>query len=231
MYWKLTRETIDPEADLPPATGRFVLHRHTDRHGPHLDLRLEQDGHLVGWRVDAAKLDGEIWATEKMPHPTRWLDQDGDALREDAGTYAWREADDDNRWLVLSGANGPVEISAERHDLLPLSTVCALSDALHGLDLDAERAVRLLHDGRSARQRAIARLTGLARELDGDAFDADTSAKALAPLSLDEIHTQLRAYEVRFDAKYPPLPTSQPEPLTEQEAEDRSHAAMAILRD
>jgi hypothetical protein len=40
----------------------------------------------------------------------------------------------------------------------------------------------------------------------------------------------LRAYEVRFDAKYPPAPISRPEPLPEEDTGARHDAAWAIVQ-
>jgi hypothetical protein len=76
----------------------------------------------------------------------------------------------------------------------------------------------------------------LGRELDGSAFDDSVWRRVLAGLSLDEIHSQLRAFEVRFDQKYPPSPVSRPEKLRDADAEDsagttRAEGAMAIARE
>ena len=63
MFWKVAQlEQTKAPADFAP-TGRFVLQRHTDAQGEHLDLRIEADGHLRGWRIDAATLNAGAWAT------------------------------------------------------------------------------------------------------------------------------------------------------------------------
>ena len=63
MYWKLVKvETVAAERDSVAAQGRFVLHRHRDADGPHLDLRIEQEGCLMGWRVEGTTLEAEAWA-------------------------------------------------------------------------------------------------------------------------------------------------------------------------
>ncbi|MCL4695239.1 MAG: hypothetical protein KJ060_22340, partial [Candidatus Hydrogenedentes bacterium] len=67
-------------------------------------------------------------------------------------------------------------------------------------------------------------------ELDGPSFDDTLWRRTLAQLSLDEIHVHLRAYETRFDQKYPPAPVSRPEPLHEGGSQDPSRA-MNILRE
>jgi hypothetical protein len=89
-------------------------------------------------------------------------------------------------------------------------------------------AAQLVLDGIAARDRATARLCGLGRELDGGAFDESAWRKSLRGLSLDEIHAQLRAFEVRFDAKYPPAPVSRPERLPEDGEANRLDVARAI---
>jgi len=72
--------------------------------------------------------------------------------------------------------------------------------------------------------------------LDGTAFDDGVWRRALASLSLDEIHSQLRTFEVRFDQKYPPSPVSRPARLSETDPADsagskRVEGAMAIARE
>ena len=205
--------------------GRFVLHRHCDAQGPHLDLRLEQDGHLVGWRIDAAALSGEAWATEKPPHPLRWLDQDGDAVRGDAGVYQWLERSAGGGVLLLAGNAGTKRLRVSREEGLPARYVRSVCEALTACGAGGEEAGRLIVDGMAARRRATARLCGLGRELDGGAFDEAVCRKALSGLSLDEIHGQLRAYEVRFDQKYPPRAVSCAERLPE---EDRGEASTKV---
>ena len=63
-------------------------------------------------------------------------------------------------------------------------------------------------------------------------FGVDAWKRLLGGLSLDEIQTQLRAFEVRFDQKHPPSPVSRPETLPEESAEEgRAVAAFAIARE
>lgn len=230
MYWRLRWEDGAPglrEAGASPE-GRFVLHRHRDRYGEHFDLRLEQEGYLLGWRIDATSLDGGPWAVEKAPHATRWLDEDGDAVREDSGEYAWESRRPNGGTLLLQGVNGRRRVHAERIEALPCGAVREVVKALRAVGSGPEDAARLIADGAAARRRAVERLCGLGRELDGEAFDPDLTRKALDGLTLEEIHRQLRAYEARFDQKYPPRPVSRPEPLDEDDA--RSERALAIVR-
>jgi len=231
MFWELrleSTEDIDPK-DMKPC-GRFVIHRHYDGQGPHLDVRIEMDGYLMGWRVDGLELSGEPWAAEKAPHPLRWLTHDGDAIREDEGDYAWLERNGDCRRIALRGRGGVRVLRLDRVWHVEPSMVRALMGAVRDHDITPENVKRLIADGCSARQRAISRFCGLARELDGNAFDEKVWRRALNGMCLDEIHVQLRALETRFDQKYPPVPVSQPERLPEEEGEGRGDA-LAILRD
>lgn len=228
MYWKLTCEPADQAADIHH-DGRFVLHRHVDQAGAHLDLRIEHGESLQGWRIDGLDLESGAWATDKGSHPCEWLSQDGDAIREDEGTYQWLERTPQSCRLVLRGRDGEREIRLVRTEGLAPSCVRDLRDVLDRLGRNASDAARLVADGVIARQRAIARLCGLGRELDGDTFNEDLWRRTLDSLTLDEIHAQLRGYEVRLDAKYPPDPISKPDPLPD-EAPNRTEAALTILR-
>ena len=232
MFWKIECEPAPGEtADLEDAGGRFVLHRHRDAGGPHLDLRLECGDCLMGWRIDADSLEGAPWATEKAPHDRRWLEQSGDAVRVDAGVYRWLEPGGDERVLLLHGQLGVRLVRARRVDGLPPTAVRAVCEALREGTADAHEAGRLIIDGVTARRRAVERFCGLGRELDGAAFDGALWRKTLANLTLDEIQVYLHAYEVRFDAKYPPSPVSRPEPLPERDHSHHKDRVMAILRE
>lgn len=229
MYWKLHLEPwVEPE--VRAVDGRFVLHRHSDGQGPHLDLRLEQTGYLLGWRIAGKILEDELWATEKAPHPSAWLERDGDAVREDAGSYAWLERGDSVRTLYLRGQNEPRIARFERIDTPAPEALRNICEALARTGADPGQAGALIRDGAQARQRAVERFCGLGRELDGAAFMEPVWRKALSGLSLSEVHEQLRAYETRFDAKYPPAPVSRPEALPEDESPGRTASALAIVR-
>ena len=232
MFWRVECEEVAArnETGAERWDGRFVLHRHHDGDGPHLDLRLEYADCLAGWRIDGGTLEGEPWATEKGPHPVHWLDHDGDAVREDAGTYAWIERDADRGVLVLQGRAKAFRLRMSRVRGLAPGTARAVCEALGACGANDVDAGRLILDGVSARQIAVERLCGLGRELDGAVFDEAVWRKTLRGLSLDEIHRQLHAYEVRFDRKYPPQSVSRPERLPEDKEEGRAGAAMAILR-
>jgi hypothetical protein len=235
MYWSI--HTVNPEelaqraAPEPgPPAGRFVLHRHRDAAGPHLDLRLEQDGFLLGWRIDGSSLSGGCWATEKPPHPLYWLEQDGEAVRMDEGAYTWVRRDAGERELMLHGRGGTTFLRVHRERGMRVSAVRELCATLNEHGLTSCQAAGLVADGVVARRRAIERFCGLGRELDGAAFDAAVWRKTLAPLSLQEIQSHLQGFEVRFDRKYPPQPVSRPEPLPEESVPANAARAMAILK-
>lgn len=230
MFWKIRCEDAPEESGHAPE-GRFVLHRHVDSGGEHLDLRLECDGHLKGWRIDAAELGREAWATEKAPHPVRWLEDDGDAVRMDAGEYAWSRSGRDGGDLLLFGSDGCRCVSVSRAEELPVDAARAIADAIREHEMEPSQVAALIVDGATARKRATERLCGLGRELDGDAFDDVVWRKTLSGLTLEEIHGQLRSFEVRFDVKHPPLPVSRPEASEDGVEGTRSVQALAIVRD
>lgn len=229
MYWRLSAVTTGGEELPSHVDGRFVLHRHCDAEGAHLDLRLEAGDCCVGWRVEDTALGGAAWAREKAPHPLHWLEQDGDAVREDAGTYAWLERDAEGGRLVLRGRGGERVLRVTRGPALPAAAVHAVLEAVRDAKAAPEAVAGLLRDGVTARRRAVARFCGLGRELDGDAFDEGVWRTTLEGLSLEEVHRHLSAYELRFDRKYPPAPVSRPERLDGADGDGGHTRAMAIL--
>ncbi len=240
MFWTLVSvEPLDAAAaraaDAAPIEGRFVLHRHRDALGPHLDLRLEQDGCLAGLRVDADALEPGAWAAEKPPHALHWLRKDGDAVRMDAGAYAWERRDAHARVMRLDGARGVCRLEWRRMEGLPPRCVRALIEAGRVVHAAPDRLAGLVRDGAEARERAVARLCGLGRELDGPAFDAAAWRRLLEPLSLREIHGHLAAFETRFDRAFPPEPVSRPEALEDEaqrsSAQSRAEQALRLIRE
>jgi len=216
MYWRLSvLEGAEGGKGAPRTEGRFVLHRHRDGEGPHLDLRLEQSGYCCGWRVDAEALEDTALATEKGPHPADWLERDGSAERLDAGTYAWEWRDGGAGVLRLRGRRGTTRLSVARAALLPAGVVGAVAEALACVGADAAQAARLVKDGQRARDRAVARFCGLGRVVDGAGFDEGLWRETLAGRPLEEVERHLAVYEARFDEKHPPVSVSRPEPLGE----------------
>ncbi len=233
MYWELTITPLEDgtPTDTDSAAGRFVLHRRHGGEGTRLDLRLEHGSHCVGWRLDGAELPERCWAVEKAPHPLRWLEDDGGAARRDSGVYHWEDESGGGRRIVLHGAAGSTEIRARRMPALPPRTMEAVTAFLDRHGLAAARIPELLEDGREARQRALTRLCGLGRELDGSAFDAALWRDALANASLAALHKHLEPYEQRLEARHPPTPVSKPEPLPDGDAADRAEMALRIARE
>jgi len=228
MYWKIDCERLTemPECERE---GQFVVHRHETSDGELVDLRLEYEGALEGWRIEGDSLACGGLATEKERHSIKWLEDDGGAFRLDSGRYGWERHDGDGGELILFSAHPAraTRVRVSRAADLPLPAARAIVDALGARGIEAEQAAGLMVDGVMARQRATERLCGLGRELDADAFDDAVWRKTLSTLTLDEIHGQLRSFELRFDMKYPPLPVSRPDRAT---ASSRSDDALAIVR-
>ena len=226
MLWKLRIE--DTASDGPfEADGRFVMQRHVDADGPHIDLRIEDGDCLRGWRVAVDAFEEEALAVEKGPHPLYWLDE-LNAGRMASGVYGWRERGPRGGVMLLKTEAGVQRLTVSPASFRSLATLSAVENAARALGCDVEALPGLAADGATARSRAIGRLCGLGRELDGDAFDETLWRTQLAGLNLDEIHRQLRAFEVRFDRKYPPQPITRPEALPDETGEVRGDA-MAIL--
>lgn len=231
MFWSMALENPEPGPPAAPPCGRFVLHRHHDPDGPHLDLRLELDGCLAGWRIDAAALEDAAWAVAKPPHPLHWLEHDGDAVREDAGVYTWLDAPPGERRVALEGRRGSRILRFRREAGLAPRVARDVIRALETHAADPAQAAALIADGVAARRRAVERLCGLGRELDEGAFDETLWRRNLRACPLEELHGYLRAYEARFDRKYPPQPVSQPEPLPDDDGRARAERGLAVLRD
>ncbi|MEA3364085.1 MAG: hypothetical protein U9Q79_00470 [Candidatus Hydrogenedentes bacterium] len=233
MYWKLTLTTALKETPVHEhgPTGRFVLQRHHDHAGPHWDFRLEQAGHLVGWRLERPFSEEGCWALEKGAHPMRWLEHDGETIREDAGLYTVITWSKETRELLLEGRSGAQLLRAERMPFLAAETARTVQETMDELSVQPEAVAGILRDGVTARRRAVERFCGLGHELDGRAFDEAVWRRTLEALTLDELTAHLRTYEVRFDHKYPPSPTSYPEALPESEHGAWTNRAMGIVRD
>ena len=223
---------------------RFVLHRHSDREGEHLDLRLEDGDVLFGWRLprDAPErlAEGdEVVCELKRMHPRKWLDvNDAVCFVEDAGTYRWLERSADRGVGVFFGERFAGRYSFTKRQLNEESAseryekpVSLIKKEL-GLDLgraeDAEKVLASFRDGETARKRAVERLCALGRELDSDAFDEKIWRSTLSHLLLSEIHGHLRSFERRFDEKHPPLPVTKREKL-ESDKRVRERLAAGIV--
>jgi hypothetical protein len=224
----------DPDGD---GHGRYVLHRHTDEGGPHLDLRIElPEGTLAGWRLPVDALDragasGDVLCSVKAEHPARWLDHDSaDCTVADAGRYSQVQEKDGSVRLAFTGGvlNGLYEFR-RRSDENVLVALVEVTERFAGGTAsieDVERLAAAAEDGRTARTRAVERLCGLGRELDGDAFDEPLWRSMLAPLSLNEIHRQIARFERRYDEKYPPVHVTRASETVEDEKRKEEVAAI-----
>lgn len=195
--------------------GRYVVHRHADEGGPHLDLRVEvAERSLAGWRLPADAIDrmgtGEdVLCAVKAEHPARWLDHDSSVCAVvDAGRYTESRDEDGSVRLAFSGPalNGVYEFRRRSNEGVVMALI-KTAEQFTGKRVevaDVERLATAAEDGRTARVRAEERLCGLGRELDGDAFDETLWRCMLAPLSLKEIYRQVARFERRYDEKYPP---------------------------
>jgi len=224
---------------------RFVLHRHHDDRGEHLDLRLEYGHVLVGWRMPSDALDrlgrGENVVCElKRLHPQRWLDvNDAGCVVEDAGSYRWLVSATDGGVALFDATrfSGTFRFSRQKNrpEQAPDAyekSVCLMKKEL-GLDIaraeDVAQLLAVARDGETARKRAIERLCALGKELDGDSFDEHTWRATLCPLSLSQIHAHLRSFERRFDEKYPPMLVTKQETLDPGGDKHREKLAAGIL--
>ncbi len=230
MYWRIVaRETVTPQA-TPDWEGRFVLHAHRDAEGPHLDLRLEWGDCLLGYRVAGEALAVNAWATEKAPHPKRWLTQDGAAERRDAGRYAWAKRGDTERTLWLEGEAGIETLTLHRERVLAPAVSSGLRAWLAAQKLEEAHLPGLAQDGQLARRTAMGRIHGLARVLEGDAFDAEALETQLRGQPLEKLLAVQQRLETRFDARLSPKPYAQAMPMPEGEStEERDAAPWALL--
>ena len=230
MNWHLV-EVRTAETSSPPANweGRFVLQAHRDSAGAHLDLRLEYAGILLGYRVAATELETGSWATEKSPHPLRWLEQDGTAERLDEGMYSWLQHDADEGILLLNGRDGQMILHFKRENLLEPAVSMHVHSWLadHGLASDSLPA--LVEDGHQARKHAVRQLLGLGRVLEQSEFDVTYWEEHLRHADLKTILAHLQRFETRFDNAFTPSTCAQPAPLPEQNEDTQTAQAWAML--
>ncbi len=232
MFWEVTEikrmEAQGGEADAPEPVGRFVLHRHTDAGGEHFDLRLENGDCLVGFRIAGAALEAGCWATEKLPHPVSWLEQDRDAHRERSGVYGWLSREEGRCSMLLRSEDETVALTLERCPAPQVDAMRALADVARAHRVSLAALPGLAEDGWTARTRAVERFCGLSRALDGDGFDETGWRRLLAEMTLTEIGERLAKVETRHDRAHPPSPMSRPEKLPEDETTARARTQQAF---
>lgn len=228
MYWQITEIKRKEAQPAEETAGRFVLHQHRDEGGAHFDLRLETGDCLSGWRVAGETFETGCWATEKLPHPAAWLEQDRDARREQDGAYAWRYRDAQRCCVALTSGDETTEVTLERCPGPSVEEVRALTAMASERGLAFAALPGLVEDGLTARTRAVERFCGLSRALDGDGFDEAGWRRLLGEMRLAEIGARLAKVELRHDRAHPPLPVSRPEPLDPEADAARTRTRQAF---
>jgi len=244
LMWTIRRRDGEPAAAADQSCGewlRFVVHRHVDRGGAHIDLRIERPGGvLAGWRLpvdvfDRLAADETVVCTLKPEHPIRWLDHDSaEYTLVDTGVYRETRLDDENVRLTFRGRvlEGDLEFRREHSENLLAGIVETMRETADG-PLNMETVLDIVdaaRDGRVARARAVERVCGLGRELDGDAFDEPLFRRMLDPLSLADIYRHMAKLERRFDQKYPPQPVTRRTSESEEDA-SRRQTVRSILNE
>ena len=228
MYWQITDIKRTEAVPSEETAGRFVLHRHRDEGGAHFDLRLETGDFLAGWRVAGETFEPGCWATEKLPHPPAWLEQDRDARREKDGAYALRYRDARRCCVALTDGDETMEVTLERCAGPSVEDLRALAATAADRGLAFAALPALVEDGVAARARSVERFCGLSRALDGDAFDEPGWRQLLAGMTLAEIGERLAKVEARHDRVLPPAPVSRPERLDEDPDPEQDRRARAF---
>ena len=210
MLWTL--ESMEP-VDTEPAdgwAGQWVLHRHRDTDGPHLDLRLETGGILGGLRIDGEALNPGVRAIEKAPHPLDWLTTDGPAQADGRGQWGWDTRKPERRILILDDGADRYRLVWRRLPPLPPDAHARLSEWCREHRLAPAELPGLCADGLRARQAALARCQGLAALIEGDRFDPNAWQILLEPLDLEALNRRLEALEAQLDRLHPPIPWTCP---------------------
>lgn len=206
-------------SELEPfhSEGRFVLHRHRDKYGDHLDLRIEQDGYLLGWRLEAQELGEVMWGTEKLPHHPAWLEEKNGVEVVLTGKYRWHSHDENSGYLILYDDQNTTPVRTYRIDRwrgLPLSIQQKIARCVQQHGIRWGQLAGLIEDGLTARKQAIHRLRGLVQFLDGESLDDSHWIQLLEQASLHEIHRYLHQWSVRAEMQQPPPRLTKPDPNT-----------------
>lgn len=231
MYWEITRVWQEEEQAAGEAehAGRFVMHRHVDKEGPHLDLRLEHGDSLLGWRIAGESLEEGQWATEKMPHPVEWLSRNHGLERRLEGQWRWVERDETRCTVALWDGESTLCILLEACKDIQAEEVRTLAQLAQKEKIAFSALASLVEDGIQARMRAVARFCALSRTLDGEGFDEAGWRQLFTSMSFNEIGERLAKVEIRHDRSYPPQPVSEPELLEEEEQNERTRHAYHII--
>lgn len=221
MFCRMIEHQGEIPVDVPlHSEGRFVLHTHKDKQGAHLDLRIEQKGYLLGWRIDDTELRSELWGTEKLPHDPSWLNMENAEDEKHSGDYRWFSQGDGNGYLNLRlKDNQQYTYRVERWGGFSIRFQRALWQNMRKWQLSPSQVLSLIEDGITAREYAVRRMCGLGKFIEGDTFDASQWEKVMSKCSLNEIYTNLRKWENRLERQTPPQRLSQPEKVDETWAE------------
>lgn len=230
MYWEITRMwSKEEEHEGEDYAGAFVLHRHHDEEGVHLDLRLEHGESLLGWRIGGEELQEGLWATEKMPHPVEWLRSDCGLQRCMEGQWRWEEREEGGCTVALRHGRQSLCLQLERRVEIGTEAVRALAGMAKEKGISFSALAGLAEDGLEARSREVARFCALSRTLDGEGFDEEGWRGLFSGMSLRDISDRLARVEIRYDKLNPPQPVSQPEELIEKEQSVRAREAYKII--
>jgi len=234
-------ERTGAEGDHTHRELQYLVHRHDGTGGTYLDLHIERPGGSVArWTMGVNGLDrlsaGEEAVCTLNPEDSmRLADQDTpEYAMVDEGTYTDKGEAAGRRRLVFRGRvlDGEYEFRVVCDD----NVVGVLADAIREepdtllTPESVKEFIAAARDGRVARGRAVERLCGLGRELDGDAFDDRLWRRMLDGLSLAEMYRQTARLERRFDEKYPPRSVSRSTSLPEEHS-DRRETVAAILEE
>jgi len=228
MFWKLIVDGVSDSEEFVPR-DRYSLRRDTCEPGGAETLELHEGDVVRGWKMAGPLCDAAVWASELSSRSSSNRDTRIDPGGESGG-YAWEHVGMDGGTLLLERNGEICRIRVERVASLCLESAREIAGVMQEHGVASSDAAGLVADGLAARRNAVERLCGLGRELDSERFNDAVWRKTLAGLRLTDIHEQLRAFEVRFDEKYPPMPVSRPESLDESASVSRDEKAMLILR-
>lgn len=188
----------------PIATGRFIVQRHQDNLGVHIDIRLEHEGYLTGWRIDGvSELADEMWGEAKLPHNPNLL-YDANLPEIERGIYQWYLEDGEIGILELVSTSEDCKVfRVEKCCGVPLSVQRKLIEICSGYGLKWDEVSSLIGDGLKAREWMITKICGMAQYLDDQAFVQDDYVEYLKNRSFEELKESLIIWEKRLSLKKP----------------------------
>ncbi|MCX8065998.1 MAG: hypothetical protein N3G21_12650 [Candidatus Hydrogenedentes bacterium] len=202
MIYKFQRVYIQDGLELGEvAMGRFIIHRHSDIAGEHIDIRLEEDFSLVGWRVDGtSELGDEMWGVAKLPHHPGLLD-DGTIPVVAKGKFRWLLDNKDDTFLELEFDDGEIRVyKVEKHGGLPASIQNRLNKIISDNGLSWDEALSLIGDGIKAREWLITKICGMVEYSGNYILPQAEYAEYLKGKSLDELKRNLTYWEKKVSS-------------------------------